>query len=246
MSPPESEQPGSDKEATQGADGPSSEADSPPPSSSPPSSSGDDEASAEVSAKPEAPVDPLDAAKADAARFRDQLLRTAADFDNFRKRSRRDQEDAQRRGKESVLKELLPVFDNLERATQHADQSTDVAALAEGLRMVLKQWTGTLERMGVRKVESIGVPFDPLIHEAIQHIESNDHPAGVVAAEVQPGYVVGDHLLRAAMVVVSKGPGPSGASAESPSSPDGPGEETDPDVASSEDDAPPSSSSSKG
>jgi molecular chaperone GrpE len=149
--------------------------------------------------------DPL----AEVARLRDQLLRTAADFDNFRKRSRREQDDAQRRGRESFIKDLLPVFDNLERAASSAEAATDVKSVIDGLRIVLKQFVDTLERTGVKRIATVGLPFDPSVHEAIQHMESKDHPAGVVLAEVQPGYAMGDHLVRAALVVVSKGAGGS-------------------------------------
>jgi molecular chaperone GrpE len=144
-------------------------------------------------------------ALSEAARLRDQLLRTAADFDNFRKRTRREVDDAQRRGKETTIKELLPVFDNFERAIQHAEGSPDAKAVAEGLRIVLKQFQSSLEKIGIQRIQAVGQPFDPTQHEAIQHMESADHPAGVVLYEVQPGYRMGDYLVRAAMVVVSKG-----------------------------------------
>lgn len=156
------------------------------------------------------PANAVDDAKPDpaseVARLRDQLLRTAADYDNYRKRSRREQDDAQKRGQQQVLKELLPVFDNLERAAQHADVATDAKAVADGLRIVLKQFTSTLEKMNIRRVPTVGLPFDPSLHEAIQHAVSADQPAGVILHEVQPGYTLGDLLLRAAMVIVSKGP----------------------------------------
>lgn len=149
-------------------------------------------------------ADPLEQAKADAQRFREQLLRTAADFDNFRKRTRRELEDAQRRGKETAVRDLLPVFDNLERAAGSAEGAQDAKAVADGLRIVLKQFVDTLEKMGIKRIPTVGKPFDPSVHEAIQHVES-DEPAGVIVTEVQPGYAIGDYLLRAAMVVVSKG-----------------------------------------
>lgn len=155
------------------------------------------------------PPDPLEVAKADAQKYRDQLLRTAADFDNFRKRSRREAEDATRRGREGVLKELLPVFDNLERAATSADTAADAKSVAEGIRMVLRQFSATLDRVGIQRVATVGKPFDPALHEAIQHIDSNEHEAGLIAAEVQAGYQMGDYLVRAALVVVSKGPGPA-------------------------------------
>jgi molecular chaperone GrpE len=166
-------------------------------------------------AKPEAAAEltteqKLAEAQAEVGRVRDQLLRTAADYDNYRKRTRRSEDDAERRGRERMLKDLLPVFDNLERAVQHAESSPEAQAMASGLRMVIKQFTDTLEKSGIKRVVAVGQPFDPTRHEAIQHLESAAHPAGVVMAEVQPGYLMGDSLVRAAMVVVSKGP-PAGA-----------------------------------
>ena len=147
---------------------------------------------------------PLEEAQAEIARIRDQLLRTAADFDNFRKRTRRELDDAHKRGKEELLRELLPVFDNLERAAQHAGQATDAKAVADGIGIVLKQFTDTLGRIGIQRIDAVGAPFDPSLHEAIQQVETNDHPAGVIVAEVQPGYAMGDRLVRASMVVVAK------------------------------------------
>ncbi|HVH40859.1 MAG TPA: nucleotide exchange factor GrpE, partial [Labilithrix sp.] len=122
----------------------------------------------------------------------------------FRKRSRRELEDTRKAGKEDLLKEFLPVFDNLERAIQSAQRATDVKAVAEGLQMVLRQYVDTLARGGITKVPSVGAQFDPSHHEAIQQIETDEHPAGTVVAEVQPGYAQGDRLIRAAMVVVAK------------------------------------------
>ncbi|APR83133.1 Heat shock protein GrpE [Minicystis rosea] len=161
----------------------------------------------EAAAQPAAasPEQKLADAQAETAKLRDQLLRTAADFDNFRKRARREEADAGKRGREGLLKDLLPVFDNLERAVQHADGAQDVKAVADGLRMVLKQFVDTLDRSGIKRVPAVGQPFDPTKHEAIQHLESAQYPAGVVMAEVQPGYAIGDSLVRAALVVVSKG-----------------------------------------
>lgn len=151
-------------------------------------------------------------ALAEVAKLRDQLLRTAADFDNYRKRTRREIDDAQKRGKETTVKDLLPVFDNFERAITHAESTGESKSVAEGLRIVLKQFLDTLEKMGIQRIQAVGQPFDPSLHEAIQHMESAEHAAGVVLYDVQPGYRMGDHLVRAAMVVVSKG-SPSGTSA---------------------------------
>ncbi|MCC6217637.1 MAG: nucleotide exchange factor GrpE [Polyangiaceae bacterium] len=148
--------------------------------------------------------DELAAAKGEVARIRDQLLRTAADFDNFRKRSRREAQDADRHGREDLLRELLPVFDNLERAAAHAEGQVDATALGDGIRMVLRQFRDTLSRLDIHRVATVGQAFDPSTMEAIQHQESTEHPPGHVAAEVQPGYRLGDRLVRPAMVVVAK------------------------------------------
>jgi molecular chaperone GrpE len=156
--------------------------------------------------EPEAPQDPLEAARAEVQRIRDQLLRTAADFDNFRKRTRKETQEAERRAKEDFLRELLPVFDNLERAAQHAETATDVKSLADGVGMVVRLFIDTLGRLGVERVSALGQAFDPALHEAVQQLETSEHPPGSVAAEVQPGYRMGDRLVRPAMVVVAKPP----------------------------------------
>ncbi len=144
--------------------------------------------------------------EAEIARIRDQLLRTAADFDNFKKRSRREVIDADRRGREELLRDLLPVFDNLERATAHMESATDVQSLADGIQMVMRQFLDTLTKLGIERIESVGKAFDPAVHEAIQHMETPEHPPGSVVAEVQAGYRLGEKLVRPAMVVVAKAP----------------------------------------
>ena len=131
-------------------------------------------------------------------------MRTAADFDNFRKRTRRELEDARKGGREEILKEFLPVFDNLERAIASAQRAQEVKAVADGLQMILRQYGDTLGRVGIQKVKTIGQQFDPSHHEAIQQVETDEHTPGTVVAEVQPGYLQGERLIRAAMVVVAK------------------------------------------
>lgn len=176
---------------------------------------------AEAGAAGQPEVDPLEAARAEAAQFKERMLRTAADFDNFRKRSRREAEEALRKGRDGLLRELLPVFDNIERAVAHsalargeASGEADVKSLSEGLSLVIRQFRDTLSRIGVERVDSVGKPFDPSLHEAIQHLETNEHPPGHVAAEVQAAYREGDRLVRPAMVVVAKAPAEA---AETPS-----------------------------
>lgn len=152
------------------------------------------------------PSDPLEAVRAERDRLKDQLLRTAADYDNFRKRTRRDLEEAERRGKEETLRELLPVFDNLERALAASETAKDVASVAEGVGMVLKQFEETAVRLGLERVKTVGERFDPNVHDAIQQMESRDVAPGTILAEVVPGYRLDTRLVRPAMVVVARAP----------------------------------------
>jgi molecular chaperone GrpE len=154
--------------------------------------------------------DPLTLAQAEVARLKDAWIRSAADFDNFRKRTRKELDEARRNGREDLLRAVLPVFDNLERAIQSALRSKDVKAVADGLAMVQRQFVESLGREGIARVPTVGHPFDPGVHEAIQQVETADHAPGTVLAEVQPGYMQGDRLMRAAMVVVAKAKGDDG------------------------------------
>jgi len=138
------------------------------------------------------------------ARLKDQLLRTAADYDNFRKRTRKDIEDAGRRGKEDAVRELLPVADNLERAIAAAETTQEVKAVVDGVKMVLKLLEDSLDRVGVTRVKSLGERFDPSVHDAIQQVETDDAVPGTIVQELVPGYRMGDKLVRAAMVAVAR------------------------------------------
>jgi molecular chaperone GrpE len=191
---------GSDPAAGGNGRGPDDSADAPR-SSRPPA-----DATGGAPDQPADDGDPLENALAETARVRDQLLRTAADFDNFRKRSRREVSDAELRGAEGLLKELLPIFDNLERAASHAESATDVQSLVEGIRMVTRQFHDSLGRLGIERIDTEGTPFDPAVMEAIQHFETSTHPPGTVTNQVQAGYRMGDRLIRPAMVVVAKAP----------------------------------------
>lgn len=142
-------------------------------------------------------------------RLKDQLLRTAADYDNFRKRTRKDLEEAERRGREETVREMLPVFDNLERAVAASASATDVTSIVDGLKMVMKLFEEQVQRVGITRIPSVGERFDPAIHDAIQQQETDEHPPGTVLTEVVPGYRLGERLVRPAMVVVSRKPSAS-------------------------------------
>lgn len=159
-----------------------------------------------VAPPPVAAPDPVAALSAERDRFRDQLHRSLADFDNYRKRTQREKQDEYRRGKEDTIRELLAVFDNLERAAaSSARPDADVAAIARGIEMVLKLFGDALGKLGGKRIVAIGSAFDPNVHEAIAQVESAEHPAGTVAQEFTPGYLLGERLIRPAMVAVSKG-----------------------------------------
>lgn len=178
-----------------------------------PASGGQASGEASKPAEPPAAEDPLAKATAEATKYKDAWMRTAADFDNFRKRSRRELEDAKKAGREDLLKELLPTFDNLERAMVASKQATDVKGVVDGIMMIMKQFEATLGRVSITKVVTMGTMFDPQVHEAIQQVETDEHPPGTVVAEVQPGYMNGERLMRAAMVVVAKPKAPPDAGA---------------------------------
>jgi molecular chaperone GrpE len=148
----------------------------------------------------------LDQVKAERDKLREQLMRTAADFDNFRKRTKRDLDDVRQRGKDDLIRDLLPVFDNLERAVQTGTGAGDASSVLEGVRMVLKLFEDTVERLGLSRVPTVGQRFDPAVHEALQQQETDAHPSGTVIAEIAPGYRFGERLVRPAMVVVARKP----------------------------------------
>jgi molecular chaperone GrpE len=134
----------------------------------------------------------------------DRYLRAAADLENHRKRTRRELDDARLEARAKVLKEMLPVVDNLERAMEHAPQGDTAAQpIIEGVQLVLRQFMTAFERLEVTPIEAMGQPFDPNLHEAISQQES-DQPAGTIVQVLQRGYRVGDRLLRPALVVVAK------------------------------------------
>jgi molecular chaperone GrpE len=142
--------------------------------------------------------------KAELDHVRDIYLRKLAEFDNFRKRVEREREEHRLAGVEEMIRELLPVLDNFERALQHAND--DSGAFLQGIEMIAKQLWDTLERRGVAEVNPIGQPFDPELHEAVQRVEDSEHPPGTVAWVMLKGYTMGDRLIRPAMVGVAVEP----------------------------------------
>ncbi len=140
----------------------------------------------------------------------DRYVRLAAEFENYKRLSQRDQRDQIRYGNEQLIKELLPVVDNLERAIKASKDGGGGSgnALIQGVDLTLKQLIGTLGKFGVQPVESVGQLFDPTVHQAVSQVPSEAVPSQHVAEEYQKGYRLHDRVLRAAMVSVSSG-GPS-------------------------------------
>ena len=146
-----------------------------------------------------------EAALGELSATKDRLLRTAADYENFRRRTAKEKQDLERFGSEKVLRDFLPVIDNLERALGHvAEGEGDTSGLREGVEMVVKQFQQALEKQGVTGFDSAGEMFDPELHEAIQQVDSEEHPTGTIVTEFQRGYHIHDRLLRPALVVVAR------------------------------------------
>ena len=135
-----------------------------------------------------------------------KYLRLAAEFDNYKRLSQRDQRDQIRFGNEQLLKELLPVVDNLERAIKAARTNEGDSALVQGVELTLKHLSGALSKFGVQAIDTAGQDFDPSAHQAVSYGPSDDVPANKVLDEFQKGYRLHDRILRAAMVSVSSGP----------------------------------------
>lgn len=144
--------------------------------------------------------------KAEAEQWQARYVRVLADLENVRRRKNEEIAALKEYAAEDVLKRLLPVLDNLERAEAAAENavSAEVVALREGLSLVLRQFRQVLQQEGVEPIESVGKPFDPHLHEAVLEVEaSEEHPAGTVVEELQKGYRMRDRILRYSMVKVA-------------------------------------------
>src|SRR5262245_34567942 len=159
---------------------------------------------ADAGAPPPSPEQRIAALQDERDEIKDRLLRVAAAFENFKKRARVTGAEGEANVRERVLKDVLDIADNLERATE-AGQGADGAAVLKGVNLVLRLLQQKLERYEVRPFDAKGQPFDPRLHEAISRVEHAEIPSGSVAAELQKGYRVGERLLRPAMVSVSSG-----------------------------------------
>lgn len=146
----------------------------------------------------------LEAKEQDAKRSFDRLLRVQAEFENYKKRMQRDKEELARYGGEKVLREFLPIVDNLYRALEAGKMGGDFDSLKAGLELIRQQIEEVLHRLGVRGIKSLGQPFDPTVHEAVIRVDSPDHEDNTVVDELERGYFLQDRILRPAKVAVCK------------------------------------------
>lgn len=141
--------------------------------------------------------------EAEAKENYERFLRTCAEFENFKKRAAKEKEEFIKFAQEGMIRELLPVLDNLERAVEHSKASQDLNGLVEGVDMTVKQFLQCLDKVGVKPVTAIGERFDPNRHEAIMQVEEGDYDADTVVGEHQKGFTLNDRLLRPSLVTVA-------------------------------------------
>ena len=153
--------------------------------------------------EPESPESPLETVRREKDALQDRLLRTAAEFDNYRKRVERDRRERAEALTADALSDLLPIIDDLERALK-APSGGDVDAFRKGVELIHRQMTELLRKRGVKTIDAVGTDFDPRYHQAVVQESSPDHREGEVMEEFARGYMLGDRLLRAAMVKVAK------------------------------------------
>lgn len=140
--------------------------------------------------------------QAELDQVRDLLQRKQAEFENYRKRVAREREDVLTFAASELVKELLPVLDNLERALGASEAGANDERLREGIEIIYRQFREVLARAGMKEVEAQGREFDPYVHEAVSRVESDEHPDGTVIEVLQKGYYLKDRLLRPALVSV--------------------------------------------
>jgi molecular chaperone GrpE len=146
----------------------------------------------------------LAAAESEAKESYDKFLRASAELENYKKRTQKELADFRKFANESLIKELLNVADNLERAIEMPKDGSDETQLVEGVDLTLKELLKVFQKFDVHPIVSLGEPFDPAFHQAMMQQEVKDQPDNIVIQELQKGYIIHDRLLRPAMVVVSK------------------------------------------
>ena len=153
------------------------------------------------------PGDSLTDAQAEAAKWKEHAARNQAELENYRKRVAREREDDIKRTRAGLLEDLLPVLDNFELGMLEVRKGDPKSPIVVGMEMIERQLKDFMASAGVEAIDAIGADFDPNLHEAVSQEESKEVPEGKIIRQLRKGYKLRDRLLRAAMVVVSKGPG---------------------------------------
>ena len=142
----------------------------------------------------------------EALRYKDRLVRLAAEFDNYKKRTGREFTALVKNAGESLITELLPILDNMERALQAPQTSDETRSFAQGFEMIRQQFLEKLVKAGMKEITAEGAPFDPTLHEAVMAVDNEEHPADTVITVVEKGYTLNEKVLRAAKVIVTRTP----------------------------------------
>lgn len=148
-------------------------------------------------------VETTPSAETELAEIKDRYIRHLAEFENYKKRVQKDKEELLKYGNESLLYELLPVIDNLEMALKHSDHNTS-DGLVKGVEITLREFQRVMEKFGVIPIPALGKPFDPALHHAMSQVERTDVEDQTIVEEMRRGYMLGDKVLRASMVSVSR------------------------------------------
>lgn len=149
------------------------------------------------------PSETVEQLRAELERCKDQSLRCRAELDNYRKRAAREMDEHRRYANIGLIRDLLPVLDNVQRAVEAAEKSTDGSGLLDGVKLVAQQLQGVLERHHCVKINALGAAFDPHLHHAILQQPSDEHPPNTVIMVTQEGYQLHDRVVRPSQVIVS-------------------------------------------
>lgn len=170
---------------------------------SPSSGAKDSQETVEFAEAEQVSADEVSALHSQIEELQSRLLRSQADFDNFRRRTRQEKEDFAKYASSKLIEQLLPVVDNFERALAVSKESNDFEAFAKGVDMIFRQLQQVLEQEGLQPITAVGEAFDPELHQAVARVDSDEHEEGIIVEELQKGYKLKDRVIRPSMVKVS-------------------------------------------
>lgn len=164
------------------------------------------EAVQRITPENENPVEHLESLVSERDRYKDQMMRAAADLENYKKKSIRERSETLKYRNEDLLRALLPVMDNMDRALSHCKTDEEQDPFVEGVCMIADMLKKTLDQFGAQPIDALGKEFDPSVHDALAQVPTADHPPNQVIEEMEKGYMYNDRLLRPSKVVVSTKP----------------------------------------